>query len=117
LASSKDRRSLMTYLLILRRRLAGSRTAAALYFVAVLAVLAVASTWVSGCAVAFVGFIAFVVPIPFTWPLVDAAFFRYMREPKRPPMVNEPPRSRLHWVVAVLAGLLVSFLVGALAGC
>jgi hypothetical protein len=114
---SKDRPVIMAYLILLRRRLAGSRTAAAIYFAAVVAGLAVASTWVDGCAIASVGFIAFVVPIPFTWPLVDAAFLRYMRPPKHPPMVNAPARSRLHWVVAVLAGLLVSFLVSALAGC
>jgi hypothetical protein len=74
-------------LLLLRRRLVGSRAAAAVYFMTVVGVLAVVSTWVSGCILAFVGVFAFAIRVPFTWPLVDAAFFRYMREPKYPPMV------------------------------
>src|SRR5438132_6052969 len=62
-----------------RRRIAGSRTAAWVYLVVVLAVLAVASTGVSGCFLAFAGVFAYAAPIPFTWPLMDAAFSRYAR--------------------------------------
>lgn len=82
-----------------------------------LAALAIASTWVSGCVLAFAGVFAYALPIPFTWPLVDAAFIRYMREPEHPPMINAPARSRLHWVVAVLVGILISVIIGGLAGC
>src|SRR5712691_2566110 len=85
-----------------RRRIAGSRRAAWVYFVVVLAVLAVASTWVSGCFLAFAGVFAYAAPIPFTWPLMDAAFSRYAQ-----PVASAPARSRLHWVIAVLAGVLV----------
>jgi hypothetical protein len=102
---------------MIRRRLAASRAAAGVYFVAVLVVLAVASTWVSGCILAFVGVFAFAARVPFTWPLVDAAFLRYMREPKHPPMVNAPARTRLHWVVAVLVGVFISIIIGGVAGC
>ena len=96
-----------------RRRIAGSRTVAWVYFVVVLAVLVVASTWVSACLLAFVGVFVYAVPIPFTWPLMDAAFSRYERQP----VASAPARSRLHWVIAVLAGVLVSIVIGAIAGC
>ena len=96
-----------------RRRIAGSRTAAWVYLVVVLAVLAVASTGVSGCFLAFAGVFAYAAPIPFTWPLMDAAFSRYARQP----VASAPARSRLHWVIAVLAGVLVSIVIGAIAGC
>jgi hypothetical protein len=59
-----------------RRRFVGSPTAAAVYFVLILAALAAASTWVSGCILAFAGVFAYALPVPFTWPLVDAAFLR-----------------------------------------
>jgi hypothetical protein len=100
-------------LLVLRRRVADSSTAAAVYFVSVLAVLAVGSIWVSGCVLAVVGLIVFTIPVPFTWPLLDAAFTRYMREPN----VNAPARTRMHWVAAVLVGMLLSVILGGLAGC
>jgi hypothetical protein len=96
-----------------RRRVAGSCTASAVYFVVVLAALALASTWVSGCTLAFAGVLLYAAPIPFTWPLVDAALFRYAREP----VASAPAKSRLHWVVAVLVGVLVSIIIGAIAGC
>ena len=95
----------------IRRAVAASRVAAAAYFVVVLLALAVAATWVGGDAVAFAGVLAYALPVPFTWPLMDAAFARYAREP----VVSAPARSRLHWVVCVLAGILVSILIGALA--
>ncbi|HKP19572.1 MAG TPA: hypothetical protein VJT84_13945 [Gaiellaceae bacterium] len=96
-----------------RQHLAASRRAAALYFLTVLAGLAAASTWVSGCILAFVGVFAYVAVIPITWPLVDAAFFRYSRAS----VANAPARARLHWVAAVLAGVLASIVIGGLAGC
>ena len=83
------------------------------YFVAVLVALAVASTWVSGCAVAIVGVFAYSAAGLCTWPLLDAAFTRYSREP----IVSAAARERIHWVVTVLLGVLVSILVGVLAGC
>ena len=49
----------------------------------------------------------------FTWPLLDAAFSRYSREP----IVSAAARERIHWVVAAVLGVLVSILVGVLAGC
>src|SRR3982750_4737790 len=94
-----------------RWRIAASRRAAATYFVVVLAGLAVASTWASGNAVAYAGVLIYAVPVPFTWPLMDAAFARYAREP----VVSARARSRLHWVVCSLTGILVSMLIGVLA--
>jgi Mn2+/Fe2+ NRAMP family transporter len=94
-----------------RREIAGSRLAAVLYFAVVLICLAVASTWASGNAVAFAGVFLFALPIPVTWPLMDAAFARYAREP----VVSGSARSRLHWVMCVLVGTLVSILIGGVA--
>jgi hypothetical protein len=82
------------------------------YFAAVLVGLAVASTWVSGCVLAFVGVFAYSAAALFTWPLLDAAFSRYSREP-----IVSAAAERIHWVVAVLLGVLLSILVGVLAGC
>ena len=78
-----------------------------------LVALAVVSTWVSGCVLASVGVFAYSAAALFTWPLLEAAFTRYSREP----IVSAAARERLHWVVAVLLGVLVSILVGVLAGC
>ena len=94
--------------------MAASRAAALGYFAAVLVGLAVASTWVSGCVLAFAGVFAYSAAALFTWPLLDAAFSRYSREP----IVSAAARERIHWVVTVLLlGVLVSILVGVLAGC
>jgi hypothetical protein len=87
-----------------RREIAGSRRAAATYFVVVLAGLALARTWASGNAVAYAGVFIYALPVPFTWPLLDAAFTRYSRQP----VVSAHARSRLHWVVCVLVGIVVS---------
>ena len=103
----------MSELQDLRRRIAASRAAAAVYFVAVLVALAIASSWVSGCVLAFVGVFAYAAPALFTWPLVDAALFRYAREP----VAGAPARERLHWVAVVLLGILLSILVGVMGGC
>jgi hypothetical protein len=94
-----------------RRTIAGSRFAAAAYFVLALAGLALASTWASGETIAFAGVFLYAIPIPITWPLMDAAFARYAKQP----VVSAPARSRLHWVVCVLAGILVSILIGGVA--
>jgi type III secretory pathway component EscS len=93
-----------------RRAVADSRLAATIYFVVVLAGLAIASTWASGNAVAYAGVFLYAIPVPFTWPLLDAAFARYAQD-----SVLSTARSRLHWVVCVLAGILVSILIGGLA--
>ena len=94
-----------------QREIAGSRRAAALYFVGVLVVLAVASTWVNGNAIAYAGVFTYALPIPFTWPIMDAVFTRYSRES----VVSALARTRIHWVICVLAGVLLSMLIGGLA--
>jgi hypothetical protein len=91
-----------------RREIAGSRRAAAIYVVVALAGLALASTWTGASVVAYVGVFIYALPVPFTWPLMDAAFTRYSREP----VVSAPARSRMHWVVCVLVGVFVSILIG-----
>jgi len=95
----------------MRRDIAGSRRAAATYFVSVLIALAIAATWINGNAIAYAGVFLYALPIPFTWPVMDAMFARYSREP----VVSVPARSRTHWVVCVLGGVLVSILIGGLA--
>ena len=96
----------------IRREIAGSPRAALLYFVLVLGGLALAATWSNANAVAYAGIFLYVLPVPFTWPLMDAAFTRYSRDP----VVSAPARSRLHWVICVLVGVLVSIVIGALGG-
>jgi FtsH-binding integral membrane protein len=87
-----------------------SPRAAWTYFGCVLIFLAVASTWIGGLGLTTLGEIISLAPAPFTWPLVDAALFRYARQPT----ANAPARQRMHWVYAVLAGVVVSILAGAL---
>jgi FtsH-binding integral membrane protein len=91
-------------------RLRDSPRAAWSYLGAVLIFLAVASTWIGGLGLTTLGVIVSLVPALFTWPLVDAALFRYARQPT----ANAPARQRMHWVYAVLAGVAVSILAGAL---
>jgi hypothetical protein len=80
------------------------------YFGVVLIFLAVASTWIGGLGLTTLGVIVSLIPALFTWPLVDAALFRYARGP----IANAPARQRMHWVYAVLAGVVASILAAAL---
>jgi hypothetical protein len=80
------------------------------YFGFVVIFLAVASTWTGGLELMTLGVIVALIPAPVTWPLIDAAFFRYARQP----MANAPVKQRMQWVYAVLAGVAVSILAGAL---
>jgi hypothetical protein len=96
----------------LRIRVAASKTSAVGYFAVVFFGLVVAGTWVSSSAVAFAGFFLYVVPVPFTWPLLDAAFTRYSKEP----VVNAHARERMPWVWCVLVGVTCSFILGGLGG-
>jgi hypothetical protein len=60
-----------------------------------------------------VGVFAYLAPAFVTWPILDAVFTRYHAEP----IVSASARSRLHWVVVVLIGMLIAMLIGAFSGC
>jgi len=93
-----------------RERGASSRKAAWAYFGVFLMAEALASTWFRGPELMAIGFLVAVLPVLFTWPLVDAAFNRYSREP----VADASARDRLHWVYAVLAAVIIALIVGGL---
>jgi hypothetical protein len=74
--------------------------------------LAVARTWLSGSTTAYLGVAAYSLPVVFTWPILDAAFSRYTRQP----LVNAPAKTRLPWVACVLVGIFASILIGGFSG-
>jgi hypothetical protein len=93
-----------------RVRFADSQTAAAAFFVVVLACQVVSRTWINSSAVAFAGVLVYAAAAVLTWPFLDAAFTRYAREP----IVNAPASRRIQWVWCVLVGILVSIVIGGL---
>jgi hypothetical protein len=87
---------------------------AAFYFAAVLAVLALLSIWLSACIVATVALVVYLGPAVYGWrTVVEAVFMRYIPSPER----ELRARSAIPWVVAVLAGVAISFVIGATRGC
>jgi hypothetical protein len=93
-----------------RARFADSKTAAAAFFVVVLACQVVARAWISSSAVAFAGAFVYSGAALLTWPFLDAAFTRYAAEPT----VSAPANRRMPWVWCVLVGVLVSIIIGGL---
>lgn len=93
-----------------RVRFADSKTAAAAFFVVVLACQVVARAWISSSPVAIAGVFVYSGAALLTWPFLDAAFARYAAEPT----VNAPASRRMPWVWCVLVGVLVSIIIGGL---
>ena len=93
-----------------RLRFADSKTAAAAFFVVVLACQVVAGTWIGSSAVALAGVLVYSAAGLLTWPLADAAFARYSPDPG----VNAPASRRMPWVWCVLLGILTSIVIGSL---
>jgi hypothetical protein len=93
-----------------RVRLADSSTAAAAFFVVVLACQVVAGAWIRSSTVAFAGVFVYSGAALLTWPFLDAAFTRYAGEAN----VNAPVGRRMPWVWCVLVGVLVSIIIGGL---
>jgi hypothetical protein len=85
-----------------------------MFFTIVLAVIAVASTWLGPCAIASAALVLYVLPALFGWRvLADAAFGRYSVSPER----ADRARKALPWAIVVLAGVALSLVIGASRGC
>lgn len=93
-----------------RVHFADSTTAAAAFFIIVLACQVVAGAWIRNSAVAFAGVLVYTAAALLTWPFMDAAFTRYAAEAT----VNAPASRRMPWVWCVLVGILVSIIIGGL---
>ena len=94
----------------MRVRFADSKTAAAAFFLVVLACQVVARAWIDSSAVAIAGVFIYSAAALLTWPFLDAAFARYAAEPT----VNAQASHRMPWVWSVLVGVLVSIVIGGL---